>query len=108
MRISGHDPAESKAKIRRHTNVWQEFLTQLSDKSAEKTCVYAYVNRFSHIITVNKFTAIKQFSYTVLRDQSIVNKSSAAGTSAKISANVLSGLNYVLLLMVKLFYESFE
>ena len=37
---------EDKAKIRRNTPVFQGFLTQYSAKFAEKTCVYAYENKF--------------------------------------------------------------
>jgi len=37
MRIFEHDFVGDKEKIRRHTVVWQGFLTQSAEKSAEKT-----------------------------------------------------------------------
>ena len=42
VRIFEHNFDEDKAKIRRHTVVWQGFLTQSSSKFAEKTCVKRY------------------------------------------------------------------
>ena len=37
VRIFEHDFVGDKEKIRRHTVVWQGFLTQSAEKSAEKT-----------------------------------------------------------------------
>ncbi len=44
--IFEHNLAENKAKICRHTGVWQEFLTQLSDKFAGKICAIDYESKF--------------------------------------------------------------
>ncbi len=47
MRIFEHNFVADKAKIRRHAAAWQGFLTQYAAKFAEKTCAYAYENRFT-------------------------------------------------------------
>ncbi len=41
-----HDFDECKAKVRRHTGVWQGLSTQQSAKFAEKTCAISYENKF--------------------------------------------------------------
>ncbi len=46
MRIFEHNFVADKAKIRRHAAAWQGFLTQYAAKFAEKTCAYAYEDRF--------------------------------------------------------------
>ena len=46
MRIFEQIFFADKAKICRHTFVWQEFLTQYATKFAEKTLVYACEDRF--------------------------------------------------------------
>ncbi len=46
MRIFVHNFVADKAKIRRHAAAWQGFLTQYAAKFAEKTCAYAYEDRF--------------------------------------------------------------
>ena len=47
MRIFVHDFVADKAKIRRRAAARQGFLTQYAAKFAEKTCAYAYEDRFS-------------------------------------------------------------
>ena len=42
VRIFEHNFVEGKEKIRRHTVVWQGFLTQDSAKFAEMTCAGRY------------------------------------------------------------------
>lgn len=46
MRIFVHDFVADKAKIRRRAAARQGFLTQYAAKFAEKTCAYAYEDRF--------------------------------------------------------------
>ena len=46
VRIFEHNLAENKAKICSNMRIFQEFLTQLSAEFAEKTCIYAYVDKF--------------------------------------------------------------
>ena len=46
MRIFEHNFVADKAKICRHTFVWQVFFTQDAAKFAEKTLVYACEDRF--------------------------------------------------------------
>ncbi len=46
MRIFEHNFVADKAKIRRYAVAWQGFLTQYAAKFAEKTCAYAYEERF--------------------------------------------------------------
>ena len=46
MRIFVHDFVADKAKIRRRAAARQRFLTQYAAKFAEKTCTYAYEDRF--------------------------------------------------------------
>ncbi len=46
MRIFVHNFVADKAKIRRRAAARQEFLTQYASKFAEKTCAYAYEDRF--------------------------------------------------------------
>ena len=50
MRIFEHNFVADKAKIRRHAAAWQGFLTQYAAKFAEKTCAYAYEDRFLNSI----------------------------------------------------------
>ena len=47
MRIFEHNFVADKAKIRRRAAARQGFLTQYAAKFAEKTCAYAYEDRFS-------------------------------------------------------------
>ena len=46
MRIFEHNFVADKAKIRRRAAARQGFLTQYAAKFAEKTCAYAYEDRF--------------------------------------------------------------
>ena len=46
MRIFVHNFVADKAKIRRRAAARQGFLTQYAAKFAEKTCAYAYEDRF--------------------------------------------------------------
>ena len=46
MRIFVHNFDADKAKIRRRADARQGFLTQYASKFAEKTCAYAYEDRF--------------------------------------------------------------
>ena len=46
MRIFVHNFDADKAKIRRRADARQGFLTQYAAKFAEKTCAYAYEDRF--------------------------------------------------------------
>ncbi len=46
MRIFVHNFDADKAKIRRRATARQGFLTQYAAKFAEKTCAYAYEDRF--------------------------------------------------------------
>ncbi len=46
MRIFVHNFDADKAKIRRRAAARQGFLTQYAAKFAEKTCAYAYEDRF--------------------------------------------------------------
>ena len=46
MRIFEHNFVADKAKIRRRADARQGFLTQYAAKFAEKTCAYAYEDRF--------------------------------------------------------------
>ena len=50
MRIFEHNFVADKAKIRRRAAARQGFLTQYATKFAEKTCAYAYEDRFLHQI----------------------------------------------------------
>ncbi len=54
MRIFEHNFFADKAKIRRRAAARQGFLTQYAAKFAEKTCAYAYEDRFlrSHLKTI--------------------------------------------------------
>ena len=52
MRIFVHDFVADKAKIRRRAVARQGFLTQYAAKFAEKTCAYAYEDRFLFIPAV--------------------------------------------------------
>ena len=47
VRIFVHNFVADKAKIRRRAAARQGFLTQYAAKFAEKTCAYAYEDRFS-------------------------------------------------------------
>ena len=49
MRIFEHNFVADKAKIRRRAAAWHGFLTQYAAKFAEKTCAYAYEDRFFYI-----------------------------------------------------------
>ena len=49
MRIFEHNFVADKAKIRRRAAARQGFLTQYAAKFAEKTCAYAYEDRFFYI-----------------------------------------------------------
>ena len=50
MRIFEHNFVADKAKIRRRADARQGFLTQYAAKFAEKTCAYAYEDRFKYFI----------------------------------------------------------
>ncbi len=49
MRIFEHNFVADKAKIRRRAAARQGFLTQYAAKFAEKTCAYAYEDRFLYV-----------------------------------------------------------
>ena len=58
MRIFEHNFVADKAKIRRRAAARQGFLTQYAAKFAEKTCAYAYEDRFFYI---KKLSAADRF-----------------------------------------------
>ena len=50
VRIFEHNFVAEKAKMRRRAGARQAFLTQSAAKFAEKTCVYAYADRFLFVL----------------------------------------------------------
>ena len=70
MRIFVHNFVADKAKIRRRAAARQGFLTQYAAKFAEKTCAYAYEDRFSKSsgkITLKEglLSAMSEFSFKI-------------------------------------------
>ena len=59
MRIFEHNFVADKAKIRRRAAARQGFLTQYAAKFAEKTCAYAYEDRFLY---VKSYHILSEFS----------------------------------------------